>query len=112
MVDLWGRRWTKDERAARIGVFQRYPRVSLPHHITWRQLGAGPTRLRWSPPPIGTPGASTPAPASCSTWAPDEQRGFQLQIGALLGAEVIDAFAAPTTGLTVSALTTHPGGRT
>ena len=28
-------------RAAGLGVYQRYRRDQLPHHITWRQLGAG-----------------------------------------------------------------------
>ena len=28
-------------RAAGLGVYQRYSRAALPHHITWRQLGTG-----------------------------------------------------------------------
>jgi hypothetical protein len=44
--------------------------------------------------------------------APGEQRRYQLEIGALLGAEAIDAFAARTAALTASALTTTSGGST
>ena len=28
-------------RAAGLGVYQRYRKDQLPHHVTWRQLGSG-----------------------------------------------------------------------
>ena len=110
MVDLWGRRWTRDEllarvgrleqlagvndqglvgaavasRAAETGVFQRYPRASLPHHITWRQLGSGTYVVAMEPSTNRDAGRfDARSRGELRHLAPGEQRRYQLEIGAL-----------------------------
>src|SRR5215831_13626066 len=94
-------------RATRIGVFQRYLRASLPHHITWRQLGSGTYVVAMEPSTNRDAGRfDARSRGELRHLAPGEQRRYQLEIGALLGAEAIDAFAARAAALTASALTT------
>jgi len=104
VVDLWGRRWTKDELLAR---------VSLPHHITWRQLGAGTYVVAMEPcTNRDARRFDARSRGGLQHLAPGEQRRYQLEIGALLGRKAIDSFAARMAALTASALTTSSGGRT
>ncbi len=58
-------------RQAGLGVYQRYPRAALPHHITWRQLGTGTYVVAMEPSTNRDAGGWTPGRgASCSTWPP------------------------------------------
>jgi Domain of unknown function (DUF4432) len=93
--------------------FQRFPRASLPHHVTWRQLGSGTYVVAMEPSTNRDAGRfDARSRSELQHLAPGEQRRYQLEIGALLGAEAIDAFAARTAALTASALTTTSGGST
>jgi hypothetical protein len=94
-------------RAASIGVFQRYPRACLPHHITWRQLGAGTYVVAMEPSTNRDAGRfDARSRGELQHLAPGEQRRYQLEIGALLGREAIDAFGEQAAALAGSALTT------
>ncbi|HEV2240996.1 MAG TPA: DUF4432 family protein [Streptosporangiaceae bacterium] len=105
-------------RAAEVGVFQRYPRASLPHHITWRQLGSGTYVVAMEPSTNRDAGRfDARSRGELQHLAPGEQRHYQLEIGALLGRDAIEEFAARTAALTTgpltaSARTTTSGGRT
>jgi hypothetical protein len=87
-------------RAGQIGVFQRYQRASLPHHITWRQLGSGTYVVAMEPSTNRDAGRfDARERGELQHLAPGEQRNYQLEIGALLGAGAIDAFTARAAAL-------------
>jgi hypothetical protein len=90
-------------RSAQIGVFQRYERASLPHHITWRQLGSGTYVVAMEPSTNRDAGRfDARSRGELQQLAPGEQRRYRLEIGALLGREAIDAFAAQAAELTAT----------
>jgi hypothetical protein len=100
-------------RAAEIGVFQRYPRASLPHHITWRQLGSGSYVVAMEPSTNRDAGRfDARSRGELQHLAPGEQRRYRLEIGALLGRDAIDAFTARTAALTTAAALIPTGGST
>jgi hypothetical protein len=78
-----------------IGVFQRYPRAALPHHITWRQLGDVAYVVAMEPSTNRDAGRFDARERGELMYLnPGETRHYQLQIGALAGAEAIEAFTA------------------
>ena len=81
-------------RQAGLGVYQRYPRAALPHHITWRQLGTGTYVVAMEPSTNRDAGRlDARARGELQHLAPDEERRYTLEIGALAGTEDIDACA-------------------
>jgi hypothetical protein len=80
-------------RAAGIGVYQRYQRAVLPHHITWRQLGAGTYVVAMEPSTNRDAGRlDARSRGELQHLAPGEERRYALEIGALAGTPEIDAF--------------------
>ena len=82
-------------RAAGLGVWQRYQPSALPHHITWRQLGTGSYVVAMEP--------STNRDAcrfdartrgELGHLPPGGTRRYSLEVGALVGPAAIDAFTA------------------
>ncbi len=86
-------------RALGLGVFQRYERSALPHHITWRQLGTVAYVVAMEPSTNRDAGRfDARARGELRCLAPGETRRFQLHIGALAGTEAVDAFAREVAG--------------
>ena len=82
-------------RQVGLGVYQRYSRAALPHHITWRQLGAGTYVVAMEPSTNRDAGRTDArARGELQHLAPGEERRYTLEIGALAGTEQIDAWAA------------------
>jgi hypothetical protein len=82
-------------RAAGIGVYQRYRKDVLPQHITWRQLGHGTYVVAMEPSTNHDAGRfDARRRGELLHLDPDEHRDYELEIGALVGAEEIDAFTA------------------
>ncbi len=74
-------------RAAGLGVYQRYRRDQLPHHITWRQLGSGTYVVAMEPSTNRDAGRfDARERGELGYLAPGEQRHYDLEIGALSGA--------------------------
>ena len=68
--------------------------AALPHHITWRQLGAGTYVVAMEPSTNRDAGrADARARGELQHLAPGEERRYTLEIGALAGTEDLDAFA-------------------
>ena len=87
-------------RAAGLGVYQRYRRAELPHHISWRQLGAGTYVLAMEPSTNRDAGRfDARARGELQFLAPGEDRGYRLEIGALTGHDAVEQFAARTAAL-------------
>jgi hypothetical protein len=109
VVDLWERKWSRSEQLARVrmyrqlaavlsqaagvGVYQRYRKDKLRHHVAWRQLGSGTYVVVMEP--------STNLDASrfdarqrgeLIHSAPGEQRKYKL--GVLAGVGAVAEFAA------------------
>jgi hypothetical protein len=81
-------------RSIGLGVFQRYSAATLPHHITWRQLGTGTYVVAMEPSTNRDAGRFDARERGELTFlASGESRDYYLEIGALVGAEQIDAFA-------------------
>jgi hypothetical protein len=81
-------------RAAGLGVFQRYRRAALPHHITWRQLGTGTYVVAMEPSTNRDAGRfDARARGELQVLEPGESRGYELEIGALDGQRAIGDFA-------------------
>jgi hypothetical protein len=109
VVDLWGRRWTRDELLARVGRLEQLAGVQL------AQAGDGAERGVVAMEPSTNRDAGrfdARSRGELQHLAPGEQRHYQLEIGALLGRDAIEEFAARTAALTTSALTSTSGGRT
>jgi hypothetical protein len=80
-------------RGAGLGVYQRYRRSALPHHITWRQLGTGTYVLAMEPSTNRDAGRlDARARDELQHLAAGEERRYTLEIGALDGQQEIDAF--------------------
>jgi hypothetical protein len=87
-------------RAAGLGVVQRYRPDTLPHHITWRQLGTGAYVVAMEPSSNRDAGRlDARARGELRHLAPGETRRYELEIGALVGAAALDEFAAASAGL-------------
>ena len=81
-------------RAIGLGVVQRYSAATLPHHITWRQLGAGTYVVAMEPSTNRDAGRFNARERDELTFlASGESREYSLEIGALVGTEAIDEFA-------------------
>jgi Domain of unknown function (DUF4432) len=84
-------------RQRQIGVFQRYPRAVLPHHITWRQLGDVSYVVAMEPSTNRDAGRfDARERGELQYLNPGQTRRYELRIGALDGAEAIDGFLAAT----------------
>jgi len=82
-------------RAAGLGVFQRYRPAALPHHITWRQLGSTAYVVAMEPSTNRDAGRmDARARGELLHLAPGEAREYELEIGAVAGAAAIDELAA------------------
>lgn len=80
-------------RAAGLGVYQRYSRSQLPHHITWRQLGSGTYVVAMEPSTNRDAGRmDARARGELIHLRPGEERRYDLELGALDGAAEIDEF--------------------
>jgi hypothetical protein len=80
-------------RAAGLGVYQRYPRSALPHHITWRQLGTGTYVVAMEPSTNRDAGRlDARARGELQHLAAGEERRYTLEVGALASQQDIDAF--------------------
>jgi hypothetical protein len=76
-------------RARGIGVFQRYRKDQLPHHITWRQLGRGTYVLAMEPSTNHDAGRFDARERGELIYLdPGEVRRYDLEIGALVGNDV------------------------
>jgi len=82
-------------RSAGLGVYQRYRRDQLPHHITWRQLGSGTYVVAMEPSTNRDAGRfDARERGELMFLAPGEQRHYELEIGALSGSAAVEEFAA------------------
>jgi Domain of unknown function (DUF4432) len=82
-------------RRAGLGVYQRYQLAAFPHHITWRQLGAGTYVVAMEPSTNRDAGRlDARARGELQHLAPGEERRYTLEIGALDGADAIEEFTA------------------
>ena len=132
MVYLLGRQWSRGELLARVGrlagygatwsvtaavlnpaaglgVYQRYRKDQLPHHVTWRQLGSGTYVVAMEPSTNRDAGRlDARARGELQHVAPGEERRYTLEIGALAGTEDLDACAARIGQLAAAAPRTGP----
>jgi hypothetical protein len=91
-------------RAAGLGVYQRYRRDQLPHHITWRQLGAGTYVLAMEPSTNRDAGRfDARERGELNHLAPGEERHYELELGALAGPAAIEEFGQRTRDLAAAA---------
>jgi len=81
--------------AAGLGVYQRYRKDQLPHHVTWRQLGSGTYVVAMEPGTNRDAGRfDARERGELIHLGPGEQRHYELELGALTGAENVEAFRA------------------
>jgi hypothetical protein len=81
--------------AAGLGVYQRYRKDQLPHHVTWRQLGSGTYVVAMEPGTNRDAGRfDARERGELIHLAPGEQRHYELELGALTGVEDVEAFLA------------------
>jgi Domain of unknown function (DUF4432) len=84
-------------RAVGLGVYQRYRRDQLPHHVTWRQLGSGTYVVAMEPSTNRDAGRfDARERGELLFLEPGEQRHYELEIGALSGTAAVEEFAAST----------------
>jgi hypothetical protein len=84
-------------RALGLGVYQRYSADTLPHHITWRQLGSGTYVVAMEPSTNRDAGRfDARERGELILLEPGESRHYALEIGALVGDAQIEAFVAST----------------
>jgi hypothetical protein len=82
-------------RAAGLGVYQRYRRDQLAHHITWRQLGSGTYVVAMEPSTNRDAGRfDARERGELGYLQPGEQRRYDLEVGALTGVTALDDFAS------------------
>lgn len=82
-------------RAAGIGVYQRYRKDVLPQHVTWRQLGHGTYVVAMEPSTNHDAGRfDARARGELIHLAPGESRDYSIELGALSGGDSVDAFTA------------------
>jgi uncharacterized protein DUF4432 len=87
-------------RAAGLGVYQRYRPDQLPHHITWRQLGSGTYVVAMEPSTNRDAGRfDARERGELIFLEPGEQRHYDLEVGALSGSAAIEEFAGRATAL-------------
>jgi hypothetical protein len=90
-------------RAAGLGVFQRYDPATLPRHITWRQLGTVAYVVAMEPSTNRDAGRfDARERGELRYLAPGEERRYRLEVGALDGRDAIEAFAAGARELAVA----------
>ncbi len=81
-------------RAAGLGVFQRYDPATLPRHITWRQLGDVAYVVAMEPSTNRDAGRFDARDrGELIHLAPGETRRYRMEIGGLVGADAIEAFS-------------------
>jgi hypothetical protein len=81
--------------AAGLGVYQRYRKDQLPHHVTWRQLGSGTYVIAMEPGTNRDAGRfDARQRGELIHLNPGEQRRYELELGALAGSEAVEAFRA------------------
>lgn len=84
-------------RAAGLGLVQRYPAAALPQHITWRQLGHGTYVVAMEPSTNHDAGRfDARARGELGFLAPGETREYSLELEVLDGIDEIDAFVSRT----------------
>ena len=82
-------------RSIGLGVYQRYQHAAFPHHITWRQLGAGTYVVAMEPSTNRDVGRlDARARGELQHLSAGEERRYTLEIGALAGPADIDTFAS------------------
>jgi hypothetical protein len=80
-------------RAIGLGVFQRYDPATLPRHITWRQLGTVAYVVAMEPSTNRDAGRfDARERGELLHLAPGQTRRYRMEIGALSGAESVEAF--------------------
>lgn len=83
-----------------VGVYQIFNRNQLPHHFVWRMLGDGTYVVGVEPCTNRVEGRlDARARGELIELEPGEQRVYELELGALDGAQEIDAFAARVSAL-------------
>ncbi|HEX6932622.1 MAG TPA: aldose 1-epimerase family protein [Streptosporangiaceae bacterium] len=81
-------------RTAGLGVYQRYRKDQLPHHVTWRQLGSGTYVVAMEPSTNRDAGRfDARKRGELIHLEPGEQRSYELELGVLDGQEAVDEFA-------------------
>lgn len=91
-------------RAAGLGVYQRYRRDQLPHHITWRQLGSGTYVVAMEPSTNRDAGRfDARERGELGFLAPGEHRHYELEVGGLWGPAAVSEFADRAAGLAAGA---------
>ncbi len=71
-------------RAAGLGVYQRYRKDQLPHHVTWRQLGSGTYVVAMEPSTNRDAGRfDARERGELMYLAPGEQRHYELELGVI-----------------------------
>ncbi|MFI5042449.1 MAG: DUF4432 family protein, partial [Acidimicrobiales bacterium] len=93
-ADHDGRAWAgiiNPERG--IGVYQAFPLAAFPHHTVWRMLGEGTYACALEPSTNRDAGRWDAIERGELQWLrPGERRGYDLEIGALVGPEEIGMF--------------------
>ncbi|HST38973.1 MAG TPA: aldose 1-epimerase family protein [Conexibacter sp.] len=88
-------------RARGFGLYELYRRDQFPYHWTWRMLGESTYVLGIEPATDTADGrAAARERGELTVLAPGEARDYELELGALDGAQEIDAFAARVAALT------------
>lgn len=87
-------------RAAGLGVYQRYRKDQLPHHVTWRQLGSGTYVVAMEPGTNRDAGRfDARERGELIHLRPGEERRYELELGVLDGDAALASFAARTSEL-------------
>jgi uncharacterized protein DUF4432 len=87
-------------RGLGLGAYEVFRRDQLPHHFVWRMLGEGTYVVGIEPSTNRTAGRlDARERGELIELAPGERRAYDLELGALVGAAEIDAFAARVAAL-------------
>jgi uncharacterized protein DUF4432 len=87
-------------RGLGLGVYEVYRRDQLPFHFVWRMLGEGTYVVGIEPCTNRTAGRlDARARGELIELGPGETRAYELELGALVGADEIEAFAARVAAL-------------
>ena len=91
-------------RVRGLGVYQRYRKDQLPHHVTWRQLGSGTYVVAMEPGTNRDAGRfDARERGELIHLGPGEQRRYELELGVLAGDAAITGFAASASELAAGA---------
>ena len=91
-------------RELQLGAYEVFNHRQLPHHFLWRMLGEGTYVVGIEPCTNRIEGRlDARVRAELIELEPGERRGYDLELGALVGPEEIDAFAARVTRMVSSA---------